>query len=273
MRNVREYLVPQSVEEALRLLSREGVKSALLAGGTRLSAASPHEVESVIDLKALPLAYIQPDASGLRIGALTRLQAIVDSPAVAQFAGGALAEASRFTCSHLLRNQGTLAGTLLSEDLNAELASVLLVLDAEVLIRRMEGQTTLSLGGLYENFTAGIEGAVLCEIFVPDPGPEAKIHRRRIARTASDRAIVTVTALVRDAGIINELRVSAAGIGLKPMRLPGLELELTGRKLDDIAGSVGSAVGRITFTPTPATTADYSRAALEILIQRAVRGA
>ena len=69
MRNLRDYCRPRTIEEALRLLTREGVRSAVLSGGTRLAAESLDDVESVIDLGGLPLAYIRSDNSGLRIGA------------------------------------------------------------------------------------------------------------------------------------------------------------------------------------------------------------
>jgi CO/xanthine dehydrogenase FAD-binding subunit len=275
MRNLREYCRPQTIEEALRLLTREGVRSAVLSGGTRLAAESRDDVESVIDLGGLPLAYIQSDNSGLRLGGLTRLQEMIDSPAVARFANGALTDAARLTSTRLLRNQGTLAGTLLAREVNSELAAPLLVLEAEVLIQRLEGSTTLPLADLYEDLDASIEGAIITEAFVPAPQPEARLHRCRVARTPSDRAILTVAALTSAIeGVIKEARLAAAGIGLHPRRLREIESKLKGRRAraDDISAVLSRAAARIELPQDHIASADYRRSTLQVLIQRAILG-
>jgi CO/xanthine dehydrogenase FAD-binding subunit len=275
MRNLREYCRPQTLEEALRLLAREGLRSAVLSGGTRLLAASRDDVESVIDLGGLPLAYIQSDKSGLRLGGLIKLQEMIDAPAVAEFAGGALTDAARLTSTRLLRNQGTLAGTLLAQESSPELAALLLVLEAEVLMQRLEGSTTLPLADLYEDLDARIEGAILTEVFVPAPQPEARLQQRRVARTPSDRAILTVAALTLTiGGTINEARLAAAGIGLRPRRLREIESKLKGRRAeaDDISVVLNRAIARVERPQDHIASADYRRSTLQVLIQRAILG-
>lgn len=247
----------------------------MLSGGTRLAAESRDDVESVIDLGSLPLACIQSDNSGLRIGALTKLQEMIDSPTVAGFANGALTDAARLTSTHILRNQGTLAGTLLAREVNSELAVPLLVLETEVLIQRLEGSTTLRLADLYEDLDAGIAGAILTEAFVPAPHPEARLHRCRVARTPSDRAILTVAALTSAIeGTIKEARLAVAGIGLHPRRLREIESKLKGRRVgaDDISAVLGRAIARMELPQDHIASADYRRSMLQILIQRAILG-
>jgi CO/xanthine dehydrogenase FAD-binding subunit len=232
-------------------------------------------VESVIDLEDLPLTYIRADGSGLRLGALTKLQAMIDSPPAAGFAGGALADAARLTATRLLRNQGTLAGTLLAQDVSSELAVLLLVLEAEVLIQRLEGTTTLRLADLYEDLAAGVEGAILTEVFVPAPKPGTQIHRRRVARTPSDRAILTVAALTSTIdGTIKGARLAAAGIGLRPRRLREMESRLEGKmaQAEDISAVVSRAAVSIELPHDHIASDDYRRSALQVLIQRAVLG-
>jgi carbon-monoxide dehydrogenase medium subunit len=275
MRNLREYCHPQTVEEALRLLSREGVRSALLSGGIRLAAKSPDDVESVIDLEGLPLTYIQADSSGLRLGGLTKLQGMIESPVAAAFAGGALTDAARHTAPRLLRNQGTLAGTLLTHDAGSELAALLLVMEAEVLIQRLEGTTRLSLADLYEDLDAGTKGAILTEVFVPAPQPGAQIHSRRVARTPSDRPILTVAALTCTIdGTIKVVRLAVAGIGLRPSRLGETESRLKGKTAqpDTISAIVSRAIARIELPRNHIASDDYRRSALQVLIQRALLG-
>ena len=74
MANLREYHRPETVEHALKLLSREGLHAAPLGGGTQLAAESCRGLEAAIDLSALPLAYVTADSGVLRVGSLTRLE-------------------------------------------------------------------------------------------------------------------------------------------------------------------------------------------------------
>ena len=200
---------------------------------------------------------------------------MIDSPAVAGFADGALTDAARLTITRPLRNQATLAGTLLARDANSELVAPLLVLEAEVLIQRIEGSTTLRLADLYEDLDASIAGAILTEAFVPAPQPEARLHRCRVARTPSDRAILTVAALTfAIEGTIKEVRLAVAGSGLRPRRLGEIESKLKGKRAgaSDISAVLGRAIARMELPQDHTASADYRRSMLQILIQRAILG-
>ncbi len=274
MRDVREYCCPETLEEALRLLSREGVRSAVVAGGTGLAAESPSGLESLIDLGRLPLAYIRDDRGALRLGALTRLQDLIDSPVLAGFASGVLADAVRATATPSLRHLATLSGTLL-RGRRSELAPLLIVLQAEVELQRAESSTAIPLADLYEDLGGDIQGAILTEVFVPAPPPHARICRRHIARTPSDRPLLAVAALtlVGD-GTVRQASIAAAGIGLPPRRLREVESGLSGRRFDaeDVEEAVSRAISHLDLPQDHCAGADYRRAALQVLIRRAVLG-
>ena len=106
-----------SVDEGLALLSQYGGTARLLAGGTDLLGVLKAEIlaeypEAVINLKSIPgLDGIESDETCVRIGALTRLVDIVESPIVKK-SFPALALAAESVGSPELRNMGTVGGNL-----------------------------------------------------------------------------------------------------------------------------------------------------------------
>ena len=105
LRELRRYYRPTELREALALLGGAQVKTALLAGGSELLARQDTEIEAVVDLQDLPLDYVRAADDGLRIGALTRLQALVRHPLVRAFADGILARAAEQSARHRPRSR------------------------------------------------------------------------------------------------------------------------------------------------------------------------
>jgi xanthine dehydrogenase YagS FAD-binding subunit len=111
------HLNADSVDEALALLTEYGDKACVTAGGTDLLGVLKSEIladypEAVINLKTISgLDGIETDAGEVRIGALTRLADIADSPVV-QKTCPALALSAASVGSPELRNMGTIGGNL-----------------------------------------------------------------------------------------------------------------------------------------------------------------
>ena len=272
MANLREYHRPETIEHALQLLSREDLRAAPLGGGTQLAAESGRGLEAAIDLSALPLAYIAMDGAALRIGGLARLEELSKAPAVRAFADGLLADAARLTCTSLLRSQATVAGTILSPGANGELASALLVLDAETQLQTLEGPMTSSISHLLEK-PATCQRAILIEVRLPEPPFGSLIRRERIARTPADRSIVSVTVVAQMAsGSIAACRIAAAGAGLRPMRLRNVETALAGAvaRVDLIDSALKKEAALLELPDSPLASAEYRRAMLPVLISRAM---
>ncbi len=107
------YQRPETLAKAVAAAARPG--ASILGGGTDLLGSIRDQVfpvETVVSLSALKqLKGIAPKAGGLRIGALTTLAEIAESPLVRE-KYTALAEAAASAASPQLRNQGTLGGNL-----------------------------------------------------------------------------------------------------------------------------------------------------------------
>lgn len=77
-----EYYRPKSLRETLRLLQQPSPCSAILAGGSWLVAQKNPQIEAVIDLSGINLAFVKSSRRNIRLGAMTTLQAFIDTGAV-----------------------------------------------------------------------------------------------------------------------------------------------------------------------------------------------
>lgn len=122
---ITQYYRPQTLEEALQLLSREDTRP--LGGGTLLSRSN-EESFSVIDLQALGLDQLRKSGSNLQIGATVTLQTLLES----SFTPKALKTALNLEAPLNLRTMGTIAGTLVTCDGRSPFTVVMLALDAKM---------------------------------------------------------------------------------------------------------------------------------------------
>jgi len=109
-----EHLQPESLEEALDLLSEYGEEAKVIAGGTDLLVSMKHRLftpKYLLNLKGLELDFIEDGREGLRIGALTRLTTLIKSPLVRE-KFPVLAQAAGYVSAPPLQNMGTLGGNL-----------------------------------------------------------------------------------------------------------------------------------------------------------------
>ena len=109
-----EHLQPNSLEEALDLLSEYGEEAKVIAGGTDLLVTMKHRLltpQYLLDLKGLGLDFIEESQEVLKIGALTRLTTLTKSPLVRE-RFPVLAQAASCVAAPPLRNMATLGGNL-----------------------------------------------------------------------------------------------------------------------------------------------------------------
>jgi 4-hydroxybenzoyl-CoA reductase subunit beta len=110
-----EHLQPESLEEALDLLSEQGEEVKIIAGGTDLLVSMKHRLltpKYLLNLKGLgELDFVKEDKEGLRIGALTKLTTLLKSPLVRE-KFPVLAQAASYVAAPPLQNMGTLGGNL-----------------------------------------------------------------------------------------------------------------------------------------------------------------
>src|SRR5215213_526516 len=181
-----EYERATSIEHALDLLARLGPDARLLAGGhsllpmMKLRLAMP---EHLVDIDALAdeLGYIREEGSEVRIGAMTRHRAILESELLARRLA-IFTDAERVIADPVVRNRGTIGGALCQADPAEDLSAVCAAVKAQLVIRSRTGERVVDMHefhkGPYETAVGPAE--MLVEIRVPKRGGSAylKVDRR-----------------------------------------------------------------------------------------------
>ena len=169
------YEAPHSLDEAIGLLHDGGDYVKVLAGGQslvpmmKLRFASP---EMIVDINNLPgLAYHRTDPDGsLRIGALCR-HADLERSDLLKGTQPTMAAAAPLVADPLVRNRGTLVGSLCHADPQGDWASVMLALGGSVIAQGPGGRRAIPLAefvtGPFQNVLEHDEIAV--EAVVPPP--------------------------------------------------------------------------------------------------------
>lgn len=227
MLNLQQIHKPTTLQDALALLQQPGTVA--LGGGSQLLSERRRDVRAVVDLSALGLAYIRESVGTIVIGATTTLAALDESPMLRAFANGVLAQAAHRSASSILRNQATIAGTLISEP-DGVLAVALLALDARVTVVEKETRT-LALGEWLMEMQE-MRQSLVTEIAVPMTNARASLQI--VARTPSDKPIVCAVASARvENNRVGEVRVALGGIGATALRAQAMERALEGQVLDE----------------------------------------
>ena len=188
-----EYEKATSVAHALALLARFGPEARILAGGhslipmMKLRLAQP---ETLIDINGLgELSYLTVTGDELRIGALTRHAQLLDSvDAARHFA--ILHDAERVIADPVVRNWGTVGGSLCQADPSEDLSAAFAALKATMVIAHPGGTRTVPARdfhtGPYETVVA--PGEILTEIRIDDPARRRqRVREGRAAGPATGR--------------------------------------------------------------------------------------
>ena len=229
----KSYDLPESIVEAVELLSRYGPGLLIIAGGTLAMPLINEGIsrpERVMGLRRAKMDYVRISENELKIGATTTLSQIERSSGLPL-----LQEAAQAIGGWAVRNMGTVGGNLFAPPPGGDFAAALLALDAQVILAGTNGTRALSLEKFYEGFmqTAKRSDEILTEIRIANPiGKTAYTKFGR--RHANTPTIVTVaTNLTLDDGRIKDARLVLNGVGPYPFRAKKAEAALIGEVLNE----------------------------------------
>jgi aerobic carbon-monoxide dehydrogenase medium subunit len=210
------YEAPSSIEQALDLLHAGAGEAKVLAGGQslvpllKLRFASP---DMLVDINRLPgLDYLREDSDGsLRVGALCR-HATLERSGLLVDHHPTMAAAAPLIADPIVRNRGTLVGSLCHADPQGDWASVVTALGGSVVAQSARGRRSIPIAdfvsGPFQNVLASDEIAVEAVI------PAAKGTRAggylKLERRVGDFATAGVAIAIETSGEL----VTRAGIGL-----------------------------------------------------------
>jgi aerobic carbon-monoxide dehydrogenase medium subunit len=276
-----DYERATSVDHAIGLMERLGSSARLVAGGHSLLPMMKLRLanfEYLIDINDLhgELGYIRVDADQVRIGAMTRHRELLESAELAEVFP-IFQDAERVIADPIVRNRGTLGGSLCQADPSEDLSAVCTTLNASCVIRGTSGERVVSMEdfhrGPYE--TAVEDGEILIEVRFPvRPGGGSAYEK--VERRAGDWAVTSAgSAVWMSGGLITDARVGLAAVGPNTTGIPAVSDAMRGRAPSD---ELYAEAGRIAAQNCdPATdmrgSADYKRHLADELTRRTLKKA
>jgi carbon-monoxide dehydrogenase medium subunit len=223
------YHAPATLDETLDVLAEAGPDGKVLAGGQSLIpllnmrlAAPGHivDINRVRDLDA-----VTGGADGVRIGALAR-HSEVERSAVAARVQPLLGQALRYVAHPVIRNRGTVVGSLAHADPAAELPVVLSVLGGGVRVASADGHRAISAAEFFAGpLETSLEPGELVEsALFPALPPRAGTAFAEVSRRHGDYGLAGVAAVV---ALDDDLRVISARIGCLGVAATPVVLDLT----------------------------------------------
>ena len=274
-----DYVATESLEEALAVLAEHGEDAKVLAGGQslipllKLRFASP---EVLVDINRIAgLDTLAEEGGGLRIGALVRHKTCERSQLLRD-RYPVLSQAAAQTSDPIVRNLGTVCGSVAHADPQGDWGSALLAAGAEVVARGAEGERTLPLSGFFQGpFTTALDPTeIVTEIRVPDPGPRSGGAYLKLERRVGDYATAAVgVQLTFENGTVSRAGVALTGVGATNIRAVDAEAALTGAALDDeaIRGAAELAARAAEPQGDVRGSAEYKRHVIRVFTERALR--
>jgi carbon-monoxide dehydrogenase medium subunit len=274
-----EYFAPTTLEEAGDLLEQYGDEAKVLAGGQsliplmKLRFAAP---QVIVDINRVGgLDGLGEKGGGLVIGALVRHKTAERSN-VLRGRFGVLGDAAPQISDPLVRNRGTVGGSLAHADPQGDWGSAMMAARAEIVARGPEGTRTIPVRELFQGpFTTSLEPTeILTEIGVPDPGPQAGGTYLKLERKVGDFATVGVAVHVSFAnGSVRQAGIALTGVGPTNLVAEAAEDALAGRPLDDEA--IREAARLAAEAAQPRTdvrgSEEYKRNVIRVFTQRGLR--
>jgi len=276
-----EYLRPSTVDEAVSALARYDDEAKVLAGGQsliplmKLRFAMPR---ALVDINGIDgLDELREVDGGLEIGALVRHKTCEQSELLkGRF--GVLGDAAPQISDPIVRNWGTVAGSLAHADPQGDWGSVLMAAGAEVEAQRPDGTRTIPLAELFVGpFTTALEPAeVITSVRVPDPGQSAGGTYLKLERKVGDYATVGVAVHVSfEDGKVGRAGIALTGVGARNLRAEAAEQALAGAALDDEAIAEAGRLAAEAADPKDDIrgTAEYKRSVVRVYTERGLRTA
>ena len=270
-----DYEVAESADHAVQLLGQGGEDAKLLAGGhsllplMKLRLAYPSVLIDIGRLK--DLSYVREDGNSLAIGALTsyseleRNELLLRECPIVAHAAGEVGDPQ-------VRHRGTIGGSAAHGDPASDVPSVLVALDAEIVIHGSGGDRTVPatdfFKGLFEVDLSPQE--MVTELRVPKLAGAGwsyqKFHHR-----AQDWATVGVAAVVRRSNGGIEAAIGLTSMGERPLRASAVEQALASGT--DLAAAAQEADQGTNPVSDPLGSSEYRREMAKVFTRRALEEA
>jgi carbon-monoxide dehydrogenase medium subunit len=272
-----EYERATSVEGAIASLQRLGSGARVIAGGhsllpmMKLRLANPGHLIDINDLTEL--SYIREQDDEIAIGALTRHVELLKSELLFRHAP-LFRDAETVIADPVVRNRGTIGGSLCQADAAEDLSAVCSAVKAKVVIRGADGERVVGMEDFHLGpyVTAVADGELLTEIRVPVRRGGGSAHEK-VERRAGDWAIAAASAAVwLDGERIAEAGIALSAVGLTTIHLTRAEELLQGKVPSDELFTQAAEIASADCSPSAdgRGPVDYKRHLAGVLTKRAL---
>ena len=276
-----DYRAPGSLAEAVDILREKGDEAKVMAGGQslipllKLRFAQPG---LVVDIGRLPnLAGVRRQNGHLSIGALTRH---VDIEYSRDLKGTVpiLPEAAHWIADPLVRNRGTVGGSICHADPAGDWGSVMLALNADFVAHSSAGERVIHAADFFSGpFTTTLKpDEVLTEIRIPLGAGRSAGSYHKLERKIGDFATVGVAVEVElDGNKIARAGIGMTSVGDKNLKATEAERSLTGKEPTDqvIAEAARLAAAAAEPKSDIRGSAEYKKDVVRVFVQRGLRTA
>lgn len=237
----KQYILAQSIDDAVLALAREGESARIIAGGTDLileiERGVRQGIDTIVDITRIPgLDEIHEDRDGvIHIGPLVTHNHVVASPLIREKAY-ALLQACWEVGSPQIRNRGTVAGNLVTASPANDTISPLMALDAKLHLVSSQGERVVSLGDFYTGVRKTIMAAneVIADIFfkAPEPHQHSYFIKTALRRAQAISVINVSVCLTVSNGQIADAQIALGAAAPTIIHAQEAEAYLEGKHLD-----------------------------------------
>jgi aerobic carbon-monoxide dehydrogenase medium subunit len=276
-----EYTATTTLEEVIATLVERGDEAKILAGGQsliplmKLRFATPGVI---VDLNGVAgLDAMEEREGGLRIGALVRHKACEKSELL-RGRYRVLGDAAPQISDPIVRNRGTVGGSLAHADPQGDWGAVMLAARASVVAQGPDGERTIPIDDFLEGpFTTTLApDEVITEVRVPDPGARSSGTYLKLERKVGDYATAAVAVQVSlDNGHVGEAGIALTAVGPTNLRATAAEDALRGAEPTDAAIVEAARLAAEAAQPQSDIrgTVEYKRSVVRVFAERGLRKA
>ncbi len=276
-----DYRSPSTLEEALRVLAERGDDAKVMAGGQSLIPLLKlrfSQPQLILDIGRLPgMAEIKRQDGHIRIGALVRHVDVERSSELAKHLP-LMVEAVHWIADPLVRNRGTVVGSVCHADPSGDWGSIMLALNAELVAQSKSGERVIPIDGFFQGpFTTTLRpDEVATAIRIPLPtGPSGGSYHK-LERKVGDFATVAVSVQIElDGRKVKKAGIGMTSVGATNLKAKQAEAGLAGRELTDDV--IAEAARRAAAFAEPKDdirgTAAYKKDVVRVFVQRGLKAA
>lgn len=274
-----DYLQARSPDEALASLAKYGGDARVLAGGQSLIPAMRFRLAQpavLVDINPIAeLAYMRESDGFLEIGACERDAALETSPTIAS-RYHLIADASKLVADPVVRQSGTVVGSLCHNDPAGDWPAVALASRAQLTVRSAKGTRTVAADDFFvDSFaTAVADGEMALAVRFPTPPERTSGSYQKIERKVGDFATASAAVQLTLApdGTIQNAGIAVGAVGPKATRVAAAEAMLKGQKPTRDLIRAASEEAKKVADPSPDQrgSAEYKREMAAVLVARAL---